>query len=231
MQLTPCTLLSEGQCVLHSDPQNTQTEAWQKLLELIDAAISSQAEEFAPGVDLGAELWSEIVCLPPSIGELKSVKRLCLYASRLYRLPPEIGGMESLESLDPYTSHQLHWFPFEITQCDHLKDSRVSTRALFGNSKFRPHFPRLHDEREWMPEITPVVCSVCSAPFGKTVLRRWISLAVGTDVLPLLVNACSRACIESLPRPARGYVGHPHSGGPELEQPDRAPGVWWWPWR
>jgi hypothetical protein len=47
----------------------------------------------------------------------------------------------------------------------------------------------------------------------------WISLGVGTDVLPLLVNACSAACVDALPTPARNHVAVVHTGGPDLKQP------------
>ncbi|MBZ4321285.1 hypothetical protein [Streptomyces huiliensis] len=48
----------------------------------------------------------------------------------------------------------------------------------------------------------------------------WISLHTsGRDVLPLLVNACSAACVDALPTPAEGYVGTPHTGGSGLVQP------------
>jgi hypothetical protein len=46
----------------------------------------------------------------------------------------------------------------------------------------------------------------------------WISLRVATDVLPLLVNACSTACASALPSGAEGYAQLPHTGG-RLEQP------------
>jgi len=47
----------------------------------------------------------------------------------------------------------------------------------------------------------------------------WISLRVATDVLPLLVHACSEACVQKLPEPPSGYGGGPHQGGLELQQP------------
>jgi len=67
-------------------------------------------------------------------------------------------------------------------------------------------------------------CSICDRPFEDQGLHRvWISLAVATDVLPLLVNACSEECIARLPRPTAGYVASPHRGGPEvLQPPDQA---------
>jgi hypothetical protein len=43
---------------------------------------------------------------------------------------------------------------------------------------------------------------------------------VATDVVPLLVNACSQNCIDVLPTPEEGYVPYPHSGGLDLKQPD-----------
>src|SRR5262249_11692539 len=142
----------------------------------------------------------------------------------------------SLVEFDPYTSYRLHWFPYEITRCKHLADSRVSTRALYGNYKYRPPFPRLQP-RTTMPNgrvepeglslkygsVSSVRnCSVCDRPFeDKRQHRVWISLRVATDVLPLLVNACSQECISNLPTPPDGYVNRPHRGGLDVEQPPR----------
>jgi hypothetical protein len=50
-------------------------------------------------------------------------------------------------------------------------------------------------------------------------LQVWLTLLIGTDTVPLLVMACSKACIDALPTPPEGYVQHPHRGGPELTQP------------
>ena len=47
----------------------------------------------------------------------------------------------------------------------------------------------------------------------------WISLNVGTDILPLLVNLCSKECEENLPKPAKAYVAYAHKGGKKLQQP------------
>ena len=63
-------------------------------------------------------------------------------------------------------------------------------------------------------------CSICNHPYTDRRLHRvWISLRVATDILPLLVNACSEECIQKLPRPADGYFPEPHRGGLDLEQP------------
>jgi hypothetical protein len=201
----------------HDEIQNMQCDAWKSLETYILKVAADGSDELNPIAGIGPEKWEQITTLPSSIWTLQSVKVLNLYGSHLVRIPPEIGEMTNLEEFDPYTSYRLHWFPFEITRCKNLRLSRVSTRALYGNYKFRPPFPRL-------PSIschfTPASCSVCHGPFTSSGPRQvWISLAVATDVLPLLVHACSAECIEQLPAPARGYVSKPHQGGLDVEQP------------
>ena len=141
--------------------------------------------------------------------------------------------MESLESFEPYTSHRLHWFPFEITRCRRLARSVVSTRSLYGNYKVRPPFPSLQPARPSaadldLAHLAPAVwgaeavtaCSVCGSSLTMTGLHQaWISLRVATDVLPLLVNACSDNCVRKTPLGAEGYVRTPHGGGPTVPQP------------
>ncbi len=203
----------------HSEEQDTHCEAWKVLEELIERAASKRSKEFAPGLEMPPELWSQIVTLPPSISKLTSVRQLYLYSSHLVRIPPQIGDMASLEELDLYTSYRLHWLPFEVTHCRKLKNSRVSTRALYGNYKYRPPFPRLGGQL-LKGYGTPKCCSVCGQNCAPDAVRQvWISLRVATDVLPLLVNACSDECVRRLPSPAYGYVDHPHKGGLDLLQP------------
>ena len=62
-------------------------------------------------------------------------------------------------------------------------------------------------------------CSVCTGPVDHELRQVWISSRVGTDVLPLLVNACSAAYVAALPEPYPGYVPTPHTGGPDVAQP------------
>lgn len=206
-----------GQLRIHDDIQDTECDAWRRLLDLIEQAAADRREEFSLWKDFDPELVADLVTLPASIAKLKAVKRLILYGSSLVQLPPEIGQMAALEDFDPYTSYRLHWFPYEITRCARLVRSRVSTRALYGNYKFRPPFPRLPQRFE---EITPATCSVCNGPFSPSGPQQfWISLKIATDVLPLLVHACSEACVGQLPRPAADYVDHPHQGGFALKQP------------
>jgi hypothetical protein len=202
---------------LHSEIQNTNTQAWKALEAYIQKIATDGSDELNPIRGIGAEKWEQIVTLPRSIGTLRSVKVLSLYGSHLVRIPPEIGEMTNLEEFDPYTSYCLHWLPYEITRCKKLRSSRVSTRALYGNYKYRPPFPRLPSVSAG---LAPASCSVCCGPFtADGAYQVWISLKVATDVLPLLVHACSRECAQNLPQPPDGYVAGPHQGGVEVKQP------------
>lgn len=203
----------------HADSLDTTCEAWIRLLDLIDEAADDGRREFVPGAEIPEEHWRQIVTLPPSMAKLKAVKRLNLYGSNLIAIPPEIGEMSSLEDFRPYTSRRLHWFPFEITRCSTLRDSTVSTRNIYGNIKYRMPFPKLPAA---LPNGSiPACCSVCQGPLpASEAIQAWISLRVATDVLPLLVHACSDECLRSLPSPPEGYVDQPHHGGGDLIQPD-----------
>jgi hypothetical protein len=129
------------------------------------------------------------------------------------RIPPEIGAMTSLEIFAPYTSHRLHWFPYELTRCAALRRSIVSTRSLYGNHKYRPPFPELSSDRSSrvgaeLADLDAKIwgatamesSSVCGIPMrGPVLVQAWVSRRVGTDVLPLLVNACSSDCLATVP--------------------------------
>ncbi|WP_234314018.1 MULTISPECIES: hypothetical protein [unclassified Streptomyces] len=54
---------------------------------------------------------------------------------------------------------------------------------------------------------------------GPELHRRWISLVVATDVLPLPVDACSTACVGALPPGAARHAPRPHTGGWNVAQP------------
>jgi hypothetical protein len=93
-----------------------------------------------------------------------------------------------------------------------LRPLQITPPALVSLGDFPPGPLGTESER---------CCSVCARPLGELPPHRvWISLPVATDVLPLLVNACSEECIPSLPTPPEGYVQEPHRGGLEVEQPD-----------
>ena|SRR5581483_4166043 len=205
----------------HSEEQNTTCEGWKKLLELIDAAAVSRATEFSPGLQMPLEHWSQIITLPRTIAKLTSLRKFYLYGSHLVRIPPEIGELANLEELDLYTSYRLHWMPFEITRCSKLTKTRFSTRALYGNYKYRPPFPKLASATKYINGFLKN-CSVCRNDFKPgSQIQVWISLKVGNDVLPLLVNACSEKCVKALPSSAENYVDGSHGGGFDLEQPPR----------
>lgn len=207
------------QTELHCDEQDTDCAAWRLLLELIDEAAADGRQKFAPAHAMPRSFWQQIVTLPPSIAELTAVEDLHLYGSNLIAIPPQIGAMTSLKRFTPYTSRRLHWFPYEITRCPNLRDSTVSTRHLYGNLKHRMPFPALPTG---VPRgSTPEGCSVCQEPLPtQGVIQVWISLRIATDVLPLLVHACSEECVRSLPRPPENYVDRAHQGGASLVQPD-----------
>ncbi|QTD99658.1 leucine-rich repeat domain-containing protein [Streptomyces cyanogenus] len=216
----------------HAERQDTSTAGWRRLLELVDEAAEDGREEFRPLAGLSAEERRQVITLPTGIARLTAVRHLVLYGSNLVRIPPEIGAMTSLEEFTPYTSYRLHWFPYEITRCSKLVRSTVSTRALFGNYKLRPPFPRLQPPRASVEDLDLTAldarrwgatairgCSVCDRPIEQHGLHQaWISLRVATDVLPLLVNACSAACVSALPAGAEDHVRLPHTGG-RIEQP------------
>ena len=211
---------------LHDDAQDTGAAGWLRVLERIDSAIRSGAEELAPLEGLSGPERAAVVTLPPTIRQLDRVRRLRLYSSHLVRLPPEIGEMHSLEYLDVYTSYRLHYFPYEITRCPGLRTSRVSTRALYGNHKYRAPFPDLTHSANVDTAGRRVLlsCSVCGSPLGSSgITLRWITLAVGTDYMPLLVCACSTSCVEALPPAPTGYVQCAHSGGASILQPPPEP--------
>lgn len=215
----------------HQEQQDTEAVGWRRLLALIDEAAADGRTLFKPFVELSAPERRQIVTLPAAIAKLTAVRHLVLYGTNLVRIPPEIGAMTSLEVFEPYTSHRLHWYPYELTRCVKLVDSTVSTRVLYGNYKFRPPFPRLRpvtsaaeadfaalDPGVWGADAVRT-CSVCDGPVQGELHQAWISSLVGTDVLPFLVNACSVACVAALPKPYSGYVPTAHTGGPYLVQP------------
>lgn len=211
---------------IENDVQDRNSVAWKKLCEYVEKVAEGGSDEFSPFKYLGEELYFQIYTLPESIAKLKSVKKIWLYGSKLKRIPPEIGEMDALEYLDPYTSYNLHWFPYEITNCKNLKDSRVSTRALYGNFKHRRPFPDLSNNPVRY-EGDRLKCSVCNKETSyEQISQFWISLPVGTDVLPLLVNLCSEECKTKLPQPPDNYVSYPHKGGKDLIQPLDQDGFW-----
>lgn len=211
---------------MHAEAQDTECSAWKRLCDAVEEAATDGTEEFAPLHVMPESDRAHILTLPATIAKLKAVKSLGLYGSALVRIPPEVGQMTSLEEFAPCTSHRVHWFPYELTRCKSLRRSLATTPALYGNHKYRPMFPALDTTepvrlplKRSAPRATRP-CGVCNRPFeDKRLHRVWVSLTVATDVLPLLVNACSEECVKRLPTPPEGYVSRPHRGGPGVQQP------------
>ena len=195
---------------LHEDVQDTESDAWKYICDAIETAAARDQTE----LDFRG---APVVTLPRSIGKVKSLRRLNLYSSKIQRFPRELGELPELVEITPYTSYGLHWYPFELARAPSLRMSTVSTRALYGNYKFRPPFPLLAPYAEAKP---PRPCSVCDAMFeDRGSHRYWLSIRIASDIVSALVNACSSACVAALPPAADNYVDRPHRGGPSVEQP------------
>jgi len=152
-----------GLPVLHSEDQDTTSPAWARVLENIEAARRDGRPRFEPLAGLMRSQRAQFFTLPDTIGSLDAVEEIFLYGSHLVRLPTEVGRMASLKYLDVYTSYTLHFFPHELTRCRKLSRSRVSTRALYGNYKYRPPFPHLKmpENQAGLSKVAPNECSVC----------------------------------------------------------------------
>jgi len=215
---------------VENEVQDTQSEAWQRLCEYVELVAKEEREKFVPFEALGKDLYAQIFTLPKSIATLKSVKKVWLYGSKLKRIPPEIGEMESLEEFDPYTSYNLHWYPFEIFYCQKLIESRMSTRILYGNYKNRLYFPDLSSNPVKYQEGR-LKCSICKKKLKEGETNQfWITLWLGTDNFPLLANICSTTCekvLHDLPKPYPYFLQKPHKGGLNLEQPEYHYEDWW----
>lgn len=202
------------------DIQDINSVAWGRLCHYIDELAKSGSDEFSPREALGDELFSQIYTLPKSISKLRRVKKVWLYGSHLVRIPPEIGMMESLEYFDPYTSYSLHWFPYEMTRCIKLKDSRVSRRALYNYKAGYKNYPIFPDLTKTIVTYgDPIMkCSICEKAMKYTdVDQYWISLYLGTDTLPLLLNICSETCKAQALSPPEYYIPRPHKGGEDMK--------------
>lgn len=216
--LTSRTKKGKPRCpTLHGEMQDTSADGWEELLELISTRPGSSTI-LEPSAFIPAGQWSTIIILPASIETLTSLRELHLYGSHLRRLPPEIGRLTNLTSLDIYTSYSLHWLPYEVTRCTRLNETRMSTRALYGNIKTRLPFPKLSSPLE---AVVPKTCSVCDAPFEKgKILPFWTTQRIGTDIVPLLIHSCSRECIDNVPDAPNGYYARPHKGGGGVGMPN-----------
>lgn len=192
-----------------------ETEGDRQLAELVALTAERGLKAFNPRKELGWVLWAQVTSLPASIATMQEVETIEMYGSHLVSIPPEIGRLQKLRLFDVYTSYRLHWFPYEIATLPQLASSRISTRALYGNYKYRPPFPRL-------PSRVPAhrTCSVCSQAVEEDrLIQRWTTRRVGSDRMPLLVNACSTACLARVPAPDPGEIPKHHKGGVSSRPP------------
>ncbi len=206
----------------HGIYQDRTTDTWFRLVELINKTAADKMETLTlNGFD--REELRDLYTLPAEIGNLTNVKRLDLrgaggIGSNLSSLPPEIGKMSSLELLMARYSYKLHWLPYEIMQCANLTECTFSTKALYGNVKYRWPFPSL-DKYPVYDYADCSTCGVCGKDDTENKLEQyWITLEVGTNHLPLLVHVCSDECRQQLPKPPAGFVAGPHKGGADLLQ-------------
>jgi hypothetical protein len=201
---------------LHAELQDTSAPGWLALLSLVNDSRSVSVLE--PSATMPAGQLSDVITLPAEVQFLTAVTHLRLYGSHLRRLPPEIGRLSALSDLDIYTSYSLHWLPYEVSRCTSLRDTRMSTRALYGNIKTRLPFPRLSGP---LRPLQPQTCSVCDKQFGERgAMPVWTTQRIGTDIAPLLAHSCSSQCTARIPDAPKGYYVRPHKGGGGVGMPD-----------
>ncbi|MGZ3148263.1 leucine-rich repeat domain-containing protein [Lentzea chajnantorensis] len=181
----------------HPDRQNPASPGWLHLLEVVEEAAADGRALFRPLRELSPVEQHQIITLPPTIAKLTAVEVLDLRGSNLVRVPPEIGAMTSLRRFDPHTSHRLHWFPYELTRCRNLTESRVSADALYADHVFPVLVPPTTDLSRLDPGTHGTehvrACSVCDGPVTE-LHQRWVVRHVAEALVPLLANTCSPAC-------------------------------------
>ncbi len=209
---------------LHAEVQDTACEGWEMLVHLMRQAMEQERTVFAPFREIPRELDAQIVTLPSEIGAWTQLEEMYLYFSPVTYLPSEVGLLQNLRKFVMYTSPRFHWYPWEVTRCAALESTSQSTRNMYGNYKNRAPFPDLltPESQAQLEIMAPQGCSVCGDALSPgEVHHRWTSQWVGTDVMPLLVYACSQRCVDALPDGPPSFLARPHTGGAALEQPER----------
>ncbi len=74
---------------------------------------------------------------------------------------------------------------------------------------------RLSSDAAERRQLVTLPASIAKLTSVKNTYRRWVSLRIATDVLPLLVNACSETCLSLIPPAPPRHRQHPHCGGAE----------------
>ena len=120
---------------LHRKEQDTTSDAWKRLLKIIERCASDGEEIFEPGAKFEWEDWIKITTLPATIAKLTRVKELRLYGSNLVCIPPEIGEMERIEKTE--TVRDVPGQP-EVARCHHAPSGHRSVSQAVA--QIRPRF-------------------------------------------------------------------------------------------
>jgi hypothetical protein len=92
-----------------------------------------------------------------------------------------------------------------------------------GREVFRPLVELSPAEREDLVTLPPSIAGLTRVRelslYGSPLVRIPPEIGAMESLWPLLVNACSTACVQALPMPPKAYVSTPHQGGPAIEQP------------
>jgi len=113
--------------IMHWVPQNTECEAWRKLVAYIEQVRTERRATFTLSDALGFEEKMEITTLPPSIGTLTHLQEINLYGTNLSRLPPELGNLTELKTFSAFVTRQAR--ELIITQLHILRAALVPIRA------------------------------------------------------------------------------------------------------
>jgi len=156
---------------LHKDKRAITKRAWNIVEEIFDKAAKKGIRKLILSEHMDRADYNALNTLPASISKLKDLRELDIYRSQISFLPRQIMHCENLQIFTPYTSYRLHWFPYEMTKCN-LKQTTISTRALYGNYKLRSPFPDLSKEA-WIWPDGDDFCSVCLKK-GTSLDQYWI---------------------------------------------------------
>lgn len=137
-----------------------------------------------PSLDLSDR---SIVFLPPDIGMLKHLKKLCLAHNRLPELPKEIGNLTELTSLN-LQDNRLEHLPEEIGKLTNLTLLGISMNPL----------PDLDNEIFILEKLKKLQILFIDDKLSKKIPKELynlkdlkIHISDGHDLLPLPFNPCS----------------------------------------
>ena len=152
-------------------------------------------------------------------------KKLCDYVDDLARGSREEFAPRKL--LGEALFREIHTLPGSIAKLKQVK------RVLLYGSKLKRIPPEIGQmasleyldvytsyDLHWLPyEVAHCRQLRDSRITYEETNQLWVTLRIGTDIVPLLANVCSIECEERLPKPPENYVQFPHKGGGKLVQP------------